>query len=259
MPVLFLHGVPATSRLWRPILSMIDYPGEVEAPDLPGFAEEPPAGWVPTKESYLQWGIKRLEALHESGGPVHLVGHDWGCLLALRIASMRPELLRSLAVGNGPIDPHWPLHMLWREWMMPGVGEQLSDQLVSMGFPDDDAKCNSFTFPGNARRIMGLYRSAVNIGQEWAKDLAKIVIPTMFIWGERDLIVPAEIGRRMASRIGAEFVSLDADHFWPYEAPKAATDALHRLWRRAEKLPYTILTQPPFGTNQDSDGQNNRP
>jgi pimeloyl-ACP methyl ester carboxylesterase len=256
MPVLFVHGVPSTSRLWGRILSLLDRTDEVEAPDLPGFAAEPPAGWTPVKESYVDWVIGRLEGLHARGGPVHLVGHDWGCLLALRAASLRPELLRSLAVGNAPIDPHWPIHNLWREWMIPGLGERISDQLaaspnmrdilVSLGFPEEDADRNAFTYPGSARRIMELYRSAINIGHEWAEDLARIVVPSMFIWGEKDLIVSPEIGRRMATRVGAEFVTLDADHFWPYEAPEAAASALQRLWRRSEKLPYTILTQPAF-------------
>jgi pimeloyl-ACP methyl ester carboxylesterase len=66
----------------------------------------------------------------------------------------------------------------------------------------------------------------------------------MLLWGERDLIVPIEIGRRMAAKIGAEVVPLPAGHFWPYEAPKEAVAALTRHWKRAELIPYTILTQP---------------
>ncbi len=258
MPVLFLHGVPATAKLWAPILAKLDRSDEVLAPDLPGFAAPPPPGWEPVKESYVNWVIEQLEGLRARAGPVHLVGHDWGCLLALRAASLRPELLRSLAVGNAPIDPHWPLHMLWREWMVPEQGERLADMLADtnpmrntltrIGFSQEDADNNAFVYPGNARRILSLYRSAVNIGHEWTADLARIVIPTMFIWGERDLIVPTEIGRRMATRIGAEFTLLDADHFWPYEQPDAALANLTRLWKRTEARPYTILTQPAFGS-----------
>jgi pimeloyl-ACP methyl ester carboxylesterase len=254
MPVLFVHGVPATARLWRPILDLIDRSDEVEAVDLPGFATEPPAGWVAQKENYVDFVIERLEALHARGGPVHLVGHDWGCLLTLRAASLRPELLRSVAAGNAPIDEHWPLHNMWDEWMVPGEGEALMDRIVAaggmaemlqrLGFPPEDAKHNGWAYPGNGRRILSLYRSAIDIGRAWAPDLARIVIPSMLLWGERDLIVPIEIGRRMAAKIGAEVVPLPAGHFWPYEAPKEAVAALTRHWKRAELIPYTILTQP---------------
>ena len=257
MPVLFIHGVTATSRLWQPILSRLDRDDEVLAPDLPGFVAEPPEGWEPVKESYVDWAIEHLEGLYERGGPVHLVGHDWGCLISLRAASLRPELLRSLAVGNAPIDPHWPLHNLWTEWMKPGLGEQISDALEGgqmmaqslrrLGFPEYDARHNAFEYPRSVHRIMSLYRSAVNVGTEWAEDLARIVIPTAFIWGENDLIVPTEIGRRMANRIGAEFNTVPANHFWPYEAPDEAVAVLRRLWKRAESIPHTILTQPPYG------------
>jgi pimeloyl-ACP methyl ester carboxylesterase len=253
MPVLFVHGVPATSRLWAPILSRIGRGDEVEAIDLPGFAAEPPAGWVAHKENYVGFVLERIEALHARGGPVHLVGHDWGCLLALRAASLRPELLRSVAAGNGPIDEHWPLHAHWRTWMVPGEGEALMDRLsganamgetlMRLGFPPQDAAANSFVYPGNGRRILDLYRSAVDIGRAWAADLARIVVPSMILWGERDLIVPIEIGRRMAARMGAEVVALPAGHFWPYEAPDAAAEALRRLWTRAESAPFTLFTQ----------------
>ena len=60
---------------------------------------------VPHKDNYVRFVIERIEALHDRGGPVHLVGHDWGCLLALRAASLRPELLRSVAAGNGRSIP----------------------------------------------------------------------------------------------------------------------------------------------------------
>jgi pimeloyl-ACP methyl ester carboxylesterase len=255
MPVLFVHGVPATGRLWRPIMALLERSDEVEAVDLPGFAADPPDGWVAHKENYVRFVIERIEALNARGGPVHLVGHDWGSLLALRAASLRPELLRSVAAGNGPIDEHWPMHALWREWMIPGRGEALTDRLAAtggmaetlerIGFPAEDAAHNAFVYPGNARRILDLYRSAVDIGRAWAPDLARIVIPSMILWGERDDIVPIEMGRRMAGRMGAEVVALPAGHFWPYEAPRPAAEALKRLWARAEARSYTILTQPP--------------
>jgi pimeloyl-ACP methyl ester carboxylesterase len=83
----------------------------------------------------------------------------------------------------------------------------------------------------------------VDIGRAWAPDLARIVVPSMLLWGVRDMIVPIEIGRRMAARIGAELVALDSGHFWPYEQPEQAAAALKRLWARAESTPETILTQ----------------
>ena len=257
MAVLFVHGVPATSRLWREVIRLVDRDDEVLAVDLPGMAEPEPEGWVPDKDNYVNWLIGQIEAMVErNGGPIHLVGHDWGCLLTLRAASLRPELLRSVAAGNAPIDPHWPLHAWWDAWNTPGVGEEVMKQvfqpnvvpvMTALGFPADDAACCGFATEHGHRNILGLYRSAPNIGHEWAEDLARIVIPSMLIWGNRDLIVPVEIGRRMATRMGAEMVELDSDHFWPYRRPAEAANALRRLWARSESAPATILTQTAEG------------
>jgi pimeloyl-ACP methyl ester carboxylesterase len=75
------------------------------------------ARWTGTKDDYVAWLIEQIEAEHARTGPVHIVGHDWGCLLVLRAASLCAELLRSVAAGNGPIDPRWPLHGVWARSM----------------------------------------------------------------------------------------------------------------------------------------------
>jgi pimeloyl-ACP methyl ester carboxylesterase len=250
--VLFVHGVPATSRLWRRVIELADRKDEVVAVDLPGMASPAPADWVSHKDNYVAWLIERIEDLAKrNGGPIHLVGHDWGCLLTLRAASLRPELLRSIAAGNAPIDPHWPLHAAWRIWLKPGIGERFMEEVIGpstprltmMGFPPDDAAHCGFSTAEGRKAILDLYRSAPGVGREWLEDLARIVIPSMLIWGIRDHMVPVEIGRRMATRIGAELVELDSDHFWPYERPEEAVHALKRLWARTEAKSETVLTQ----------------
>jgi pimeloyl-ACP methyl ester carboxylesterase len=251
MTVLFVHGMPMTSSLWRPVIDLLDRE-DLVALDLPGFRDPPPEGWVGTKEDYVGWLIDQIEAEYARTGPVHLVGHDWGCLLALRAASLRPELLRSVAAGNGPIDPGWPLHGVWQVWNQEGTGEQWMEDLdpegfttmmIAGGMPEDVARDHSWNHSWNRDITLTLYRSASNIGIEWADDLTNIVVPSMLIWGERDLVVPVEFGRRMATRMGAEVVTLDAQHFWPAERPAEAAAALTRLWDRAESMPNTILTQ----------------
>lgn len=251
MTVMFVHGMPMTSALWQQVIDHVDR-DDVVALDLPGFREPPPAGWTGTKDDYVAWLIEQIEAERARTGPVHIVGHDWGCLLVLRAASLRPELLRSVAAGNGPIDPRWPLHGVWRVWNQEGAGERWMEQLdpesftsvlLMSGMPEDVARTHSWQHAWNREITLTLYRSATNIGQEWANDLANIVVPSMLIWGERDLIVSVEFARRMATRMGAELVTLDANHFWPAEQPAAAAAALQRLWARAELMPETILTQ----------------
>src|SRR5262245_34839948 len=100
MPAVFVHGVPETWRVWSAI---IDASGRDDAVALalPGFDAPLPDGFVPTKEAYAAWITAHIEAL---GAPVDLVGHDWGSLLVQRVASTRPDLVRTWAVGGGPVD-----------------------------------------------------------------------------------------------------------------------------------------------------------
>jgi pimeloyl-ACP methyl ester carboxylesterase len=249
---ILVHGVPTTARLWDGIIDHLDGSRRVIALDLPGFAQPAPSGWVATKENYVAWLLQQVEEVAAEDGPIHLVGHDWGCLLSCRVASLRPGLLRSFTFGNGPIDENWPLHALWAEWNVPGGGERWMDQL------DVDAMGRAMLRGGMTEAMvrtlpwrnkwcrdatLTLYRSAVHVGREWGPDLAKIVIPSMALWGQLDLIVPIEMGRRMATRMGAEVVGLNASHFWPAELPAEAAKELQRHWTRAESSPATILTQ----------------
>ena len=250
--VVLVHGVPATAELWTPLRERLEANRKVVALDLPGFATPPPDGWRGTKEDYAGWLAGEVEKVVATDGPVHLVGHDWGCLLTCRVASLHPELLRSFAFGNGPIDEKWPHHALWATWNVLGEGERWMDELdiegidsmlTGMGMPAEMAARNAWHHDWNRRITLTLYRSAINVGREWGPDLADIVVPSMAIWGDLDLIVPIEFGRRMATRMGAEVVALPAHHFWPCERPAEAAAALQRLWDRTENSPETILTQ----------------
>jgi pimeloyl-ACP methyl ester carboxylesterase len=101
MPAVLVHGVPDTAPMWNPMRAHLQR-DDVIALALPGFGTPTPAGFGATKESYADWLTEQLRTI---GEPVDLVGHDWGGLLVQRVASMHPELIRTLACGSGPADP----------------------------------------------------------------------------------------------------------------------------------------------------------
>ena len=120
----------------------------------------------------------------------------------------------------------------------------MARNLQAGGMTPDVAAAISWRNDWNRAITLSLYRSATMVGKEWASDLSKIVIPSLALWGLHDLIVPIEFGRRMAVRMGAEVVGIEAGHFWPAQLPGVAASELQRHWTRAESSPYTILTQP---------------
>src|SRR6185295_11072266 len=86
------------------------------------FGNPPPAGFVPTKESYVEWLIAELRRL---GSGLDVVAHDWGSLLTMRALMLEPGLFRSWAGGAAPLHPDYVWHDAARAWQTPGVGEQM--------------------------------------------------------------------------------------------------------------------------------------
>jgi pimeloyl-ACP methyl ester carboxylesterase len=243
MTAVLVHGNPDTSLLWERVQEHLSDEHEVIAVDLPGFAEPREDGFAATKEAYVDWLVNEIEALAEASGPVDLVGHDWGSLLVQRVASIRPELLSSLAAGGAAVDIEYPWHDIAQIWQTPGEGERYMEEdltpeisvpyLIENGVPETYAKRNAWLTPGNKDCILRLYRSAVKIGEEWQPLLEQVRVPSMVVWGREDPYVPLNWAERLAERIGAELVVLDCGHWWPYERPREIAEALERLWSSA--------------------------
>jgi pimeloyl-ACP methyl ester carboxylesterase len=216
------------------------YGEEVVAADLPGFAHPAPEGFDRTKESYVEWIIERIE---EMGGGVDLVGHDWGSLMVQRVASLRPDLLTSVACGGAAVDRDYPWHPLAQVWQTPGEGERYMEEeltadfgiehLVENGVPRADAERNIWLTSYGKETILDLYRSAVDIGAEWQPDLEQLDLPAMVIWGRTDPYVPLEFGEALARRMKAELVVLECGHWWPFEQPDETAEVLMRHWAAA--------------------------
>src|SRR5262249_32674120 len=143
MPAVLVHGVPDTHRLWDKLRARLAR-RDVVTPSLPGFGVPTPDGFAPNKEAYVAWLIGQLEAI---GEPVDLVAHGWGCILALRAASLRPDLVRTLACGDGPIDREYVWHDIAQQWQTPELGEavmaglagDMLAQALAGVMPADDA------------------------------------------------------------------------------------------------------------------------
>ncbi|MHB8690243.1 MAG: alpha/beta fold hydrolase [Solirubrobacteraceae bacterium] len=241
MPAMLVHGNPDSHLLWELVGQHLDgSAADVVAVDLPGFAEPAPAGFAATKEAYVGWLVEQLEVLASSSGPVDLVGHDWGSLLVQRVASVRSDLLRSVAVGGAAVDAKYPWHSIAQIWQTPGEGERYMEQeltpevsvpyLIENGMPREYAERNSWLTPGNKDCILALYRSAVKIGVQWQPDVERIELPSMVIWGRHDPYVELPWAERLAARMRAELVVLDCGHWWPYEQPQQTAEALQQFW-----------------------------
>ncbi|MCP1973323.1 pimeloyl-ACP methyl ester carboxylesterase [Bradyrhizobium elkanii] len=93
--VLFLHGNPTSSCIWRNIMPLVAPVGHCIAPDLIGYGQsgKPDIGYrFFDQADYLDALIDELGI-----ASAYLVAQDWGTALAFHLAARRPQLVRGLA------------------------------------------------------------------------------------------------------------------------------------------------------------------
>ncbi len=96
-PVVLIHSSGMSSRQWRKLVDRLSASHRVVAPDLLGSGANPP--WTDDPAFQIDDDLDALDAwVTDVGGPVHLVGHSYGGLLALRLARRDPARVRSLTV-----------------------------------------------------------------------------------------------------------------------------------------------------------------
>ncbi len=93
--VLFLHGNPTSSYIWRNILPLVASVGHCIAPDLIGFGQsgKPQIDYrFADHVRYLDTFLDRVDITS-----AFVVSQDWGSALAFHLAARRPDFIRGLA------------------------------------------------------------------------------------------------------------------------------------------------------------------
>ena len=236
MPAFLVHGVPDSALLWDDLRKHLDRP-DVIAATMPGFGTPLPAGFDATKDAYASWLVAQVEAV---GDPVDIVGHDWGALLVQRLISLRPDLVRTWAVGSGPLDDEYVWHDTAKIWQTPNAGEQfmqsmtpelMATVLAQQGLDPDYARAVGANIDDTMKDcILKLYRSAMEVAKDWPQLMAPVP-PGLVIFGADDPYVPPRFGERLAQRTGARFVAFEGcGHWWPHQRAKEAAALLNEHW-----------------------------
>ncbi len=259
-PAILLHGFPEFSYSWRHQIQPIADAGySVFAPDLRGFnLSDKPAG----VDSYqIDRLINDVAALVAASGHshAHIVGHDWGGLVAWFFAALRPELTATLSILNAP-HPTIYGRRLWRttqwlksfyvpvfmtphlaEWLLSAGHYFLVRQMLARGagrrgaFSTENIEryVEAAAQPGALTAGLNYYRANARLGFN-ATVIPRIAAPTLVIWGERD---PA-LGVGLLTGLEAVVTSLRVErlpgigHWVQNEAPERVTALLLDHLRR---------------------------
>ncbi|MGY2063225.1 haloalkane dehalogenase, partial [Nocardia gipuzkoensis] len=116
VPVVFLHGNPTSSYLWRNVIPYVSGDTRALAPDLIGMGD---SGKPDIAYRFVDHA-RYLDAWFDALGldRVVLVGHDWGGALGMHWAARHPDRVRGIALVETFLRP-----MSWSE--MPPQGVEL--------------------------------------------------------------------------------------------------------------------------------------
>jgi haloalkane dehalogenase len=244
-PILFLHGNPTWSFLYRGIIIRLRKTFRCIAMDYPGFglsARPDNYGYTPRDHAGIVQDLVRELDLEN----LTIMGQDWGGPIGLRVAVDEIARLRALVMGN---TWFWPLQAwqakafayvmsmapmqsqilnrnLFVERVMPmGVKHALSDEVMHH---------YREAMPTPASRI-GAAELAVQLlgSSDWLSDLERDVedhlanVPLLLTWGLHDPVFTRPFMERFREVFRVvRLQRLDAKHFIQEDAPKEIASAI---------------------------------
>ena len=218
-PVVFLHGEPTWSFLWRRVIPPVRDAGfRCIAPDLAGFgrSDKPvELGWYSyDRHTELVGGLLADLDLREAT----LVVHDWGGPIGLRLAVEQPERVgrlvamnTGLATGHQRMSDAWltfaafvertedlPISLLVRRGCATDPGDEVG-VAYDAPFAEAAAKAGARAFP----RLVPLAPDApgAETGRRVLAALEEDRRPMLLLWGEDDPALPVALGEAFARRL----------------------------------------------------------
>jgi pimeloyl-ACP methyl ester carboxylesterase len=249
-PLVFLHGWGMTPRVYARAVTPLCRAGiRVIAPALPGFGGTTAPGLRRlTMDAYADHVAAFLDAL-DLEKPAFVMGHSLGGGVAIRLASRRPDLVRSLtllnSVGGSPSRRLGMVARPWWQWAVGAVGE--ADPRLLLRSLDVVAGVVRDFVPSVLRRPVTSALSAyLALSADLADDVRRLVddgLPVLFLWGDDDrLITPGAFGE-IATALPPEVV--EGKHGWLLTEPEKFAGLLHDALVVHAMLERSRRGQPP--------------
>jgi len=233
--VLLLHGFPQSSAEWKAQLEALGEAGyHAVAPDQRGYS--PGARPEGVAAYHIDHLVADVLGMADALGAerFHLVGHDWGAIVAWHVAARHPKRLRSLTIVSVP-HPNALARALAPEsgtdqperstyiagFKTPGAEAAMGEEFLRMAFGasglaghDVEDHVRVLTEPGAMRAGLDWYRAYDFLGQ----SAAKIEVPTLFIWSTGDPALGRDGAEWTAEHVAAPYrfvVIEDGPHWLP--------------------------------------------
>ena len=260
-PVVFLHGNPTSSYLWRNVIPHVEGLGRCLAPDLVGMGD---SGAAPDGSYRFVDHARYLDAWFEALGltNVTLVVHDWGSALGFYWAYRHPERVRGIAYMEAVVRP-----LTWEEWrdesrqifqeLRSEAGEEMvleknlfiegilpSAVLRDLTEEEMNVYRRPYLEPGESRRptltwprelpINGEPEDVVSIVDDYSKWLAQSDVPKLFVNAEPGATLTGSQREFCRTWPNQEEVTVRGAHFVQEDSPHEIGEAVATFVRRTE-------------------------
>ncbi len=262
-PVVFLHGNPTSSYLWRNVIPHVERVTRCLAPDLIGMGD---SGKSAGGSYRFADHARYLEAWLDALGLVRnvvLVVHDWGSALGFDWAWRHPERVRGVAYMEAIVQP-----LTWEQWPGPArvvfqamrspAGEEMVLQKnvfvdrilpasVLRGLTEAEMAVyrRPYREPGESRRptltwpreipIDGQPADVVAIVARYAQWLAASLLPKLFVNADPGVILTGAQREFCRSWPNQREVTVKGSHFIQEDSPgeigRAVADFVSHLAR----------------------------
>lgn len=247
-PLVLLHGFGAHAYTWRHWAPDLARDHRVVLVDLKGFGAAPKPldhAYSPLDQAELVLRLMRGRNLEGAT----LVGHSYGGAVALVLAVLLSEkdpqrLARMILLAGAGYPQRLPRYM--RLASLPAVGRAMlrlvpSRRLARAALRSaygDPTRITTRQIEAYAEPLRtpegrhGVIETARGIGgadaASWTSRYPEIGVPTLLLWGDRDPIVPLEIGRRLEGTLpDARLVILeDCGHVPQEEKPRESLEVV---------------------------------
>ncbi len=235
--VVLLHGFPETAQCWNQVRVQLNAAGfRTFAPNQRGYSlDARPEG----RQAYrMQELLQDLDLLIDQiNQPVHLVGHDWGAIVAWEYAMHYPKKLKNLVVLSVPHPGAFLRALLTSDqlfksyyiglFQLPKLPELLFEKFPKIGL-------GLLKNSGMTKQQLEIFKTEMleqgrlSYSLNWYRALPfnarfqrfdPVTIPTLFIGGTQDVAI-SDAGVKLNQRyVQAPYreVMLDANHWLPVQ------------------------------------------
>jgi len=263
-PIVFLHGNPTSSYLWRNIIPYVSDYGRCLAPDLVGMGK---SGKSPARSYRLVDHIRYLDAWFEAmklTSNVTLVIHDWGSALGFHRARRFPDQIKAIAYMEAIVRSASWADLPGFEAILRGIRSEAGEEMIldknlfveailpggilrelsgdemdayRRPFTDRDSRLPTLTWPRQIP-IEGEPADVAEIVAAYGKWMAENALPKLLVAAEPGVIINGRTLEFCRTWKNQREITVKGSHFVQEDSP-------HEIGRALQNFVKSLGSAPP--------------